>query len=216
MMSASIIAVVLTALMGALVGRSYLNAHARNLTAAMNDATRVMEAIRRQNSGAANCPSGIPTAKPAGFKSWNDWLDAPAQGKSVRQPNQNQFELIAVTCQDDTGGMDPTNYCGAQAVGANPAQPAQVGTGEWRDANGRGSRLGVNTTFNPIRVTVAVGWHQRGRSAGGEFLYTPPTTTTSKKGSTTTKPATFAVGPDADGDGAIESPAMLTTLVTCR
>lgn len=58
---------------------------------------------------------------------------------------------------------------------------------------------------DPIRVTVAVCWRHRGRIIG-ECLDTP----------------TLTPGGDADGSGphniagVVESPAMLTTLVTCR
>ena len=210
MMGASIIAVVVVALMGAFLGQSYLNAHARNLTAAMNDATRVMEEIRRQNTG-ASCAGGIPSARPpqtpAAYTSWNLWLNAPAQGKSIQQPNQNQFELIAVTCQevDDQDGDGTRNeYCGRG--GATP----QVGSTEWRTAIGP-------TTFNPIRVTIGVGWHQRSRSAGGEFTYRPASTVTVGKIEIPV-PATFTVAGDINppANGVIDSPAMLTTLVTCR
>ena len=55
---------------------------------------------------------------------------------------------------------------------------------------------------NPLRVTVAVCWRHRNRTIG-ECGWTG--------GALTASPAT-----DANGNGVIESPAMLTTLVTCR
>ena len=42
MLGAAVLTVVAVALLGSYFGQSFLNANARNLTAAMNDATRVM------------------------------------------------------------------------------------------------------------------------------------------------------------------------------
>jgi hypothetical protein len=89
-----------------------------------------------------------------------------------------------------------------------------MGSGEW-------GRRTANTTYNPIRVTIAVGWQQQQRiattspSGRAEFTYTPSTQTL-VKGTTVTNPARFEVGPDANNDGVIESSAMLTVVITCR
>jgi prepilin-type N-terminal cleavage/methylation domain-containing protein len=199
MLGTTVMVIVLVALMGAFVGQSFLTNSARNLTAAMNDATRVMEEIRRLNT-TPNC-AGLPTALPPDpYRTWNAWLNAEGQGKSVMQSSDDSYEVVAVTCQRESGGA-AGSYCG----------PNQVGT-EW-------ARSAADTTYDPIRVTVAVGWRQQQRVAGGmaggaEFIYTPERTTGQGKSQVTT-PASF-VPADTDRDGAIESQAMLTTLVTCR
>lgn len=201
MLGASIMSVAIVALMGAFFGQAYLNAHARNLGAAMNDATRVLELIRAQNVG-TGCT--LPSARPPAGESWNAWFDNDANNalginKSINQPNAEANELIAVTCQNEAG----TAYCG----------PNQTGRLEWKSAP-------VNSNESMIRVTVAVGWRQQQRSVGqstgtgasaaAEFSYV---TQGFGKGQTQ---SVFLIGPDGDGDGVIESQAMLTTLVACR
>ena len=199
MLGASILTVALVALLGAFFGQSYLNTAARNLTAGMSDATRIMEQIRQQNIGCAT-PSVLP---PAG-NSWDEWLNQ-VDGKSVNRntstaTERNLAERIAVTCQDETGAT----YCGDQAG----ATPAQTGRAEW------GRQAGVTTTFNPVRVTAAVGWQQHGRVASGtEFQVT---TTQVQRGKLVVQTPGGLIENDTDGDRVIESQAMLTTLVTCR
>lgn len=249
LMGASILAVVLVALGGALTGQSFLNDNARSLGLAMNDATRVMEEIRRQNASAVACAAGIPTAAPFGgtFNSWNAWLQSTAVGggggKSVQTSDVDKLEVVAVTCQDgtvepctagvpvscaDVGtvtcpavGLPPVTcqadgrrfapvaaYCGSAASGPNPAQ---IGADEWAKQNG-------NTTFDPIRVTVSVGWSKRqrvmgGGSQGNEFAVGTRQVTSGK----TTTTITDTLAPtDTNANGVIDSQAMLNTLVTCR
>jgi len=213
MMGIAVLVIVIAALLGGFVGQAMLNGHARNLTLAMNDTTRIMEQIRAQNAS-ANCPSGVPSATPpAQSQSWDTWLNTAAGGgKSINRLDATALEVVAVTCQDGSGAT-PAAYCGDQVNGGNPAQ---VGTGEW--PNGR--QAGQNTTFNPIRVTVAIGWRQRQRTIGGvngqqEFTFQAGATTTSGKVTTTTNDR-LLVGPDQNRNGVIDSQAMLTTLVTCR
>ena len=203
MLGASIMVVVIVALMGAFFGQGFLGATARNLNLAMNDATRVVEQIRQQNS-TGGCPNGYPSAiPPLPSASWNAWLNA--QGKSIRQgrndaaasATDNSFELVAVTCQDQDGGNQPTDYCG----------PTQVGAQEWKIGPA------ANPTFDPIRITVAVGWRQSQRGIGQDFRYTPAGQTVQGKVVVNT-PESFTWA-DTDGDGVIESRAMITTLVTC-
>ncbi len=228
MLGASIIAVVAVALIGGFLGESYLNMNARNMMAAMNDATRVMERIRVQNIG-TSCliPSAIPPINPLTpgnpYLSWNAWLDAQTPAKTIDSPNANASERIVVICQRDTGGTALTDYCSSTASGPNPAQ---IGRYEWRDtagdvsqavvlngvSTGRGRQDGANTTFDPIRVTVSVGWAQRSRTVGGSGSGAEFTSTFVGKGAT----PTVVPGPDANGNGVIDSQAMLTTLVTCR
>ena len=104
-----------TALFGGYLGQTTLNEHARNLSRAMTDATRVMEELRQQNIGSA-CTT--PTwAPPIGFAGWDAWLgDTGATGgggKNVRPaPNANE-ELVTVTCRNQANtaacvaGQDP-------------------------------------------------------------------------------------------------------------
>lgn len=236
MMGAAIMAIVSAALVGAFLGQSTLNMTAKNLTAAMTDATRVMEEIRKQNSP-GSCAYNIPTAKPpANNTSWDSWL--ASVGRTMVLDQTTTFEKIAVTCQDaaaivcaagtkaqcpdgaevncpaagqtatcpDNG---PTVSRIARYCGSsvfNP-YPAQVGTGEWKPN-------AINTKFNPIRVAVAVGWVQRNTLIGSnDFIYAGEATKTVGK-SKVVVPATFTI--QDDGDGIVTAQAMLTSVVTCR
>jgi type II secretory pathway pseudopilin PulG len=154
MFGAVVLAVAIVGLLGAFLGQTTLNEHARNLAWALNDAGRILERMRQLNTG-ASC--AVPTlAPPAGFASWDAWLASPAAsgggGKSV-QPNAAVNERVAVS----SGGVDP------------------------------------------LQVTVAVCWRHRGRTLG-ECAWD----------GTQLTPA------DLDGDGLITSPAMLSTLISCR
>ncbi len=208
-MGASILSIVLVALLGGFVGQSSLNTHARNLTAAMNDATRVMEQIRAQNvRGRGTCAINppYPTAEPPGrpytgwaLINWNTWFNRGGAGtpKSINLRNRNLLEVVVVTCQNEDG----TAYCG----------PNQTGQHEWRPWFNGGVPPGgtqvAPTTFDPLRVTVSVGWRQQQRIMGGgasgsEFTYSA---------------GQVRVGPDTGGvGGLIDSQAMVTSLVTCR
>jgi hypothetical protein len=168
--------VVASALLGAYVGQVTLNEHGRNLSLAIQDANRIIEQIRQENTG---CPS--PEAIPAGATSWDVWLEAQAPGKSLAIPNPNVEELIVVTCSHSDGPA--AGLCG---------NGNQVGTGEW-------TSLAGNTSRDPLRITVAVCWRHRGRTIG-ECAWDGANLSAN----------------DANGSGVIDSPAMLTTLVTCR
>lgn len=150
----AVLATAITSLLAAFFGQITLTEHSRNFSFAVNDATRVLERLRQQNSGAA-CAAPSPAA-PGGFASWDAWLaDATANGgggKSV-QPNPLTNELVVTT----------------------------------------------STGADPLQVTVAVCWRQRGRTLG-ECTWNGAQLT--------------AV--DLDGSGVITSPAMLSTLITCR
>ena len=226
MMGASIMAVVGAALVGALLGQSSLNATARNLTAAMSDATRIMEEIRQQNTG-VNCTGGVPSAAaPAPRTSWDDWL---SNKKAKTIPGvPGRLERIAVTCTEE-GDQDGDGIPNNAVCGTGGARP-QVSGGEW---NNPPSRFPPFKPFDPIRVSVAVGWVQGQRvigqsrvtsgkqtaAPGPEFTYVPEHTETTTQGKlkvTTTIPAQLGFGTDADGDGIISSQAMLTSVVTCR
>ncbi len=180
-----VLAIAIAAILGAYVGQVTLNEHARNLSLAINDANRVVEQIRQQN---ANCPlpsvafppvsaactnPGTPTV------SWDDWLQRCGGGKGV-QPNLVGSERIVITCQDRDGGAALADHCGT-------GQGGEFGSGG-----------APASTFDPIRLTVAVCWRHRNRTIGecGTGAVLTPT--------------------DVNGNGVLDSPAMLTTLVTCR
>lgn len=103
-MGAAMLAMAIVTLLGTFLGQLTLNEHARHLAWATNDASRVMEQLRRQNSGAScAAPSATP---PAGFASWDAWLaDTTANGGSGKslQPNPAVNELVVVT----SSGTDP-------------------------------------------------------------------------------------------------------------
>ena len=104
LIAAAILAVAITAILGAYFMQVALTEHSRNMAWGANDASRVMERLRQQNTGGAcTTPSA---AAPGGFASWDVWLaDATANGgggKSI-QPNPNTNELVVVT----PTGVDP-------------------------------------------------------------------------------------------------------------
>jgi type II secretory pathway pseudopilin PulG len=104
MVGATLLAVAIVSLLGAFLGQVAMNDHSRNLLWALNDAARVMEQLRRQNTG-ASCLSPT-TTPPVGFASWDAWLaDTGAGGgggKSV-QPTPAVNELVVVTAS----GVNP-------------------------------------------------------------------------------------------------------------
>lgn len=193
------LAITAAAILGAYLGQVTLNEHARNLALGVHDANRVIEDIRQENSPCTaiinpNRPEVVATNEQAAtnFASWDAWLKSTAAGagggKSLAGPDAE--ELIVVTCQDADGGTLATDFCGT-------TNPAQVGTGEWQTQ-------AAATTFDPLRVTVSVCWRHRERTIGecgwnGAALI--PDDTLNVAGDTAS---------------VIDSPAMLTTLVTCR
>ncbi|MBI3011287.1 MAG: hypothetical protein HYY58_02200 [Candidatus Omnitrophica bacterium] len=148
----------IVALIGALMAQTALNEHARNITWAMNDATRVMERLRLQNSGDACAATNVNP--PAGFASWDAWLaDTTANGG------------------------------GGKSLQPNPAANERV--------------VPTTTGTDPRQVTIAICWRHRNRTLGecdwdGTQLI----------------PNELLVMPN--DTAAIDSPAMLTTLITCR
>jgi hypothetical protein len=143
-------------LLASLAGQLTVNEHARNLSWATHDATRVLERLRRQNSEGV-C-AVVNVAPPTGFPSWDAWLaDASANGGGGKSmpPNPLMNELVVVT------------------------------------------PVGVD----PVAVTVAACWRHRGRVVG-ECIWDG---------------ATLTPNPGAGGDPLVtESPASLSTLITCR
>ena len=112
----AVLTIAITALLGAFLGQVLVAQHARNLTWAMNDASRVMEQMRQQNT--TPCIGGtLPSSNPpTGFASWDAWMASTAAtgggGKSI-QPDPAVDELIVVTCRNEantancTGVDDP-------------------------------------------------------------------------------------------------------------
>jgi len=224
MLGTSIMVIVLVALLGSFFGQSTLNLNSRNMMAAMNDATRIMEEIRRQNTislaGSSCAQSNIPSARPPSQQSWNAWFDLQSPGKSIQPQvpsgwDSRRYELVVVTCQeagDQDGDPIADEYCGQNQVGLSEWYPWYAG-----GIPSKGLQTN-NTTFDPIRVTVAVGWNLRqpigntgGINAGSEFTYRRDL-----GGKGTVSSDQLRVGPDANNNRVIDSPAMLTTLVTCR
>ena len=161
-----------TAILGAYLGQGILNEHARNLSLAVQDANRVIEQIRLQNSPCNPGPN--PSAVQPFGVSWDDWLQTLPNVKSIGTPNVvNTNELVVITCQNRTG----TAIVACNNAGAPPE--------------------------DPLRVTVAICWRQRLRTIGECMT------------AGALAPADGTNGPD-NIPGVVESPAMLTTLVTCR
>ena len=175
------LALIAAAVLGAYIGQITLNEHARNLSLAIQDVSRVIEQMRRENVG---CTS--PEVVPAGATSWDAWLQAQVPGKSI--PGVGTAERIVVTCSHQNGPA--SGLCG---------NGNQVGSGEWTSAGG-------TTALDPLSITVAVCWRQRSRTIG-ECTY--------NAGTGVMTPVDGANGPN-EVVGVIESPAMITTLVTCR
>jgi|GEM_PF-1262621 len=193
----SILAIVIVALIGIYFGQSFLNANARAQLLAMNDATRVMEQIRLQN---VNCsfPSTAPPTMVSPVSSWDGWLAAQTPSKSL---SSTYSETISVTCQKETGGKTVADYCG----------PNQVGLGDqWK------FQKFTSTTFDPIRVTVAIGYQLQARVVGSGSSGVEFTAGLAASGSQLYGSKPLQEGPDANDNGVIDSQVMLTTLVTCR
>lgn len=175
------LSIIAAAILSAYMGQVSLNEYARNLSLATQDISRVIEQMRRENMGCTT-----PEVVPAGATSWDAWLQAQAPGKSIPVPVAQ--ERIVVTCSHRDGAA--SGACG---------NGNQVGTGEWIGVAG-------TTNLNPLSVTVAVCWRQRGRTLGE---------CTFDAGTGALTPVDGSNGPNAI-IGVIESPAMITTLVTCR
>lgn len=158
LIGATILMIGLVIMLAAVVSEVALNEHHRNLSWALNDASRVMERLREQNTG-ASC-AAPSAAAPSGFASWDAWLASTAGtgggGKSL-QPSPSTNELVVVT----PSGTDP------------------------------------------LTVTVAICWRHRNRTVG-ECAW---------NGSALSADETIVVLNDTS---AIDSPAMLSTVMTCR
>lgn len=175
------------AILGAYLGQLTLNEHARNLSLAVHDANRMIEQIRTNNVG-CTVPAAIPPVTNPALNpvTWDNWLSQPSNQGGGGGRSPGMVELIVVTCQD----RDGNNYCGR---GGTTPQVAQ----EW-------STVAGTTTYDPIRITVSVCWRHRGRTLGE----------CSWNGAVLTPNDALPIANDTAG--VIDSPAMLTTLATCR
>lgn len=180
------------AILGAYFGQLTLNEHARNLSLAVHDANRVIEQMRRNNVACGSLPTarafaGNPSVF---FNNWDAWLaETLVNNGGGGKSLGAATERIFVTCQDRDGGNADADYC-------NAAQVATGVNGEWRS-------YALSMNHDPLRVTVAVCWRHRNRVIGQ----------CTWNGATLTQDDTVQPDPTP---GVIESPAMLTTLVTCR
>ena len=103
--TAAILLLSLLPVMVATIQQITLSEHARNLSWAASDASRVLEQIRDENSSPA-CVSPA-AAPPGGFANWDAWLANAATGgggKSL-QPDPANNELLVVT--PGAVGSDP-------------------------------------------------------------------------------------------------------------
>lgn len=192
-----------TAILGAYVGQVTLNEHARNLSLAIQDASRVIEQIRVRNTTPCQGQGGTePTVfpppvlppPPPNYATWNAWLAAPAAaGGGGGLSLGTQPERLVVTCQDNASGA----LCGSG--GAVPQVSPNELSGGFAP-----NHPGGDTSHDPIRVTVAVCWRHRNRTIGQ-----------CRWSGGTLVPDSSVPFPN-DTTNVIESPAMLTTIVTCR
>lgn len=178
--------VALAAILGGYLGQQTLNEHARNLTLAVQDAGRVIEEMRNQNR-----QYNTPMANPPGtFASWDAWMSTvPVVVPPEPKDGGGPKSLASAP---EANERIVVTCQGTDALGVLQNCPStQMGT-EWQVAGPAG-------TLNPLRITVAVCWRHRGRTIG-ECAWDGIKLTAT----------------DSNGNGVIESPAMLTTLVTCR
>ena len=184
------LAIAAVAILGAYLGQVTLNEHARNLTFATHDANRVMERLRQDNSNCTRPAANVP----AGFASWDAWLASTAAtgggGKSVQRNDTAGSALgTAERVEVSCNSQDGTTNCSTNAG----------------DAAFAANSLANALQLDPIRITVAVCWRHRNRTLG-ECTWNGATLTASE-----------AVSMPASSEStAIDSPAMLSTLVTCR
>jgi hypothetical protein len=104
MLAVALLVVAIASLLWAMLGQVTMNEFSRTHAWATNDASRVMEQLRRQHSGGSCVSPSI--APPLGFVTWDAWLaDTGAGGgggKSV-QPDPAANELVVVS----STGSDP-------------------------------------------------------------------------------------------------------------
>lgn len=158
---ASILLLAIVTLLDAFGRQSILNTHSRNLTWAMNDANRVLERLRQQNSGAAcaaptaampsECDAtGIPADNcTEACASWDAWLgDACNGGKSI-QPAPLTNELIVVS----TSGADPLQVTAAVCW---RSQERTLGECQWNGAQLSPSDTDGNGTITAPATLVTL------------------------------------------------------------
>ena len=113
------LSVAVAAILGAYIGQLTLNEHARNLSVAIQDANRVIEQLRQQNTSAAGCTTAPTAVPPTGAwgTNWDLWLDnaGGGGGKSI-QPTPAVNELVVVTAQDRDGNINWTPGSGLNPI----------------------------------------------------------------------------------------------------
>jgi hypothetical protein len=104
LMGTVLIGTAIVAMLGVSVTHVTMNAYSRDLSLAADDATRVAEQLRRQNTGSGCMTPSV--AVTGGFTSWDAWLadtgSTGGGGKSL-QPNAAPQELVTVS----TSGTNP-------------------------------------------------------------------------------------------------------------
>ena len=181
-----VLAIAIAAILGAQLAQLALSEHARNIQLAIGDANRVLEEIRKQHTHCA-IPSAVP---PGGQTSWNAWLLNAGAGGGINLA-LNLNELVVVTCRSENSGV----FCPKD----------QIGSGEWHYA---ASPAAGGTQEDAMRITVAICWSHKGRILG-ECKWSPGNVPPLIPDDTLTYPG-------SDTPNVIDSPAMATTLVTCR
>lgn len=157
LLAGMVLMVAIVAILGGYVGQMTLNEHARNLSLAINDANRVIEQIRQQNTP---CVGTTPA------------VTAPT---STAGCTGDPLDLI------DNWDERLTRCLGGKGISNDPTQERLIES--------------LNSATDPATVTIAVCWLHRGRVIGE---------------------CNNALAWADNGDGIPQSPAALTTLVTCR
>lgn len=121
----------------------------------------------------------------------------------ARPPSPYQASTWDAWLQDPAVG-------GGKSIPTDPSRNAEerivvtcqnsAGTQYCNSAQGGDWQVSATPTFPVIRVTVGVCWRHRERTIG-ECSWNG---------------TSFDLGPDTNGNGVIDGPAVLTTLITCR
>lgn len=189
LIGSALLSVAISAILGAQFGQRILNEHARNLTLATQDAERVIEAIRNQNAQCNATPTMNP---PGGFASWHAWLSTPpplgfeSGGGQLSLANSPEANERVVVTCQGRNAAGNLQHCPDPQMGAEWHVPGPAGV------------------VNPLQVTVAVCWRHRQRTIG-ECAWNGAALTPDDD-----------VPMPQDTAGVIDSPVMMTTLVTCR
>lgn len=189
LVASAVLAVAMAAILGAHLGQQVLNEHARNLSLAAQDAERAIEGIRYQNRQCNATPTANP---PGGFANWHAWLSTPpplgfeSGGGPLSLADSPEANEQVVVTCQGQDAGGNLQYCPDPQMGAEWHAPGPAGV------------------VNPLEVTVAVCWRHRQRTIG-ECAWNGAVLT-----------ANEGILMPQDTAGVIDSPVMMTTLVTCR